>query len=124
LSPRNLKRDELITRIDLTLRDQQYVFLRAAPPLSGKTSLAQLLTLHYFENDPNICPISISCLSWPSEESFEIGFKTVSQQRYSLFEMSDKIQPDQLIVLIVDEAQLLYHHIKTAVWENIKSGPW
>lgn len=120
-SPGNLKRDELITRIDSTLRDQNYVFLRAAP-LSGKTSLAQLLTLHYFENVPNICPISISCLSWPHEESFEIGFKTVSQQRYSLFEMSDKINPEQLIVLIVDEAQLLYHHIKTAMWENIKSG--
>mmetsp|Transcript_21410 Transcript_21410/g.31001 ORF Transcript_21410/g.31001 Transcript_21410/m.31001 type:complete len:153 (+) Transcript_21410:300-758(+) len=56
--------------------------------------------------------------------SFEDGFANVPGQEFSLYEMADRINEEtqREIVLIIDESQLLYNHISTTIWEDIKSG--
>ena len=46
-SPHLLGREDLITRIKSMVRSEKFVFLRAAP-MSEKSSITQLLALHYF----------------------------------------------------------------------------
>jgi hypothetical protein len=52
---------------------QDGAILIRSPPSSGKTSLAQLMYLYLYEMS-NVLPVSISCLNWPDEKSFEDSF--------------------------------------------------
>ncbi|MBX9702541.1 MAG: DEAD/DEAH box helicase family protein [Silvanigrellaceae bacterium] len=113
-------RSELISRIGDKCIDGGSILIRS-PPCSGKTSLSQLLFLHFYQVH-NYLPVSLSCLNWPEEKSFEDSFGEKSGLGNSLNHVLESVSDSNVIVVIIDEAQLLYQRIHSRVWEKVKAG--
>eukprot|EP01039_Chlorochromonas_danica_P011234 gene11234-12531_t len=126
-----IPRTKVIDTLTSSLLENQAILIKA-PPASGKTSLSQLLFAHLFLSHTDVLPILVSCLDFNKKmtylskegtevESFETQFATKSGIKMSINECSEVVD-DKKVVLIIDEAQLLYEVILTDIWENLKTG--
>jgi hypothetical protein len=115
-----IERTELVNKIQEAAESFGGILIRS-PPSSGKTSLGQLLYCFYYKQE-NVLPISITCLYWIENCTFEEAFATKSGTNHSLAELLAKLPLSNKIVLIIDEAQLLYNIIPTTVWAMLKMG--
>eukprot|EP01031_Cornospumella_fuschlensis_P037351 gene37351-45351_t len=109
---------------------QSHSILVRAPPATGKTSLSQLLYAHLFDTRTDVLPVLVSCLEFVKKnkyicegaevKTFEAQFANKSGTQMSIYELSGAV--DEQVVIIIDEAQLLYEVILTDIWESLKSG--
>ncbi len=112
-------RSELVSRIGDKCIEGGSILIRS-PPCSGK-SLSQLLFLH-FHQVYNYLPVSLSCLNWPEDKTFEESFGEKSGLGNSLNYVIQSVSESNIIFIIIDEAQLLYQRIQSSVWEKVKAG--
>ena len=116
-----IERHSLIDRLLNAGLTKQSILIRS-PPCTGKTSLSQLIYRKLYENQ-SCLPISITMLAWEPHLSFEDGFAEYSGLGKSWQEMIKSFKSSKhLFVLIIDEAQTLYSHIRTELWKQIKNG--
>ena len=102
----------------------RHSILIRSPPCTGKTSVSQLLYRKLYE-DSSCLPISLTMLVWDSSISFEDGFAKNSGfgcSWESILESVESFGSEFKIVLIVDEAQMLYSYVQTQLWRQMKNG--
>ena len=104
----------------------RHSILIRSPPCTGKTSVSQLLYRKLYE-DPSCFQYhySLTMLVWDLGISFEDGFAKHSGfgcSWESILESVESMVPEFKIVLIVDEAQMLYSYVQTQLWRQMKNG--
>lgn len=114
-----IPRDSVIRRLEKSLLEQRAILIRA-PPASGKTSTSQLLYRHLYGN-PDYLPILINCLKCNKSMTFEDQFASVSGLNANLDTVLSACE-EKKVVVVVDEAQMLYSHITTGIWSSLKTA--
>lgn len=114
-----ISRSNVVQSITEKVLAQRAVLIRA-PPASGKTSIAQLLYLYLFESDQNMLPILMNGLKLDKTRTFDDQFVSQSGLAASMLQVQDGSEGKQVII-IIDEAQLLYSTINRVFWDWLKS---
>lgn len=115
-----IRRSGVVQFLEKMVFEHRAIMVRA-PPASGKTSVAQLLYLHLFESHVDKLPVLLNCLKFDKKKRVEEQFALQSGLKMTMREVLVALEGKDLII-IVDEAQLLYSSIETDIWDNLKSG--
>lgn len=111
-------RSEVVSCLENMVFEHREILIRA-PPASGKTSISQLLYLHLLKSHEDKLPVLLNCLKFDKRRPFEDQFALQSGLGMN---MKDVASEGKDVIIIIDEAQLLYSSIETIIWDELKSG--
>jgi len=109
-------RHETIQKLEKVLEMRNVILIRS-PPYSGKTSLCKLLESHFSQNGIFAYAISPLGLRISDDTKFNTLLEEVTP--FGLEKWFGK-EDDQIKILIIDEAQMLYPYRDLLLWEKLK----
>ena len=95
--------------------------------MSGKTSFSTLFEEHVLQNHQDFVPIRLTCTSFKANGcEFASFWKDLMGYEFQqIIKRTSHINEDlEKVILIIDEAQILYGYTNDNIWSTIKEIQW